>query len=87
MARVLEGAQLRQDDAVPKMNVRAGRVHAELDPQPLARGELLGKPTGGQDVDCASLEAGQDIVVLRHFDGVFAHKPNARLVAGSRGPS
>ena len=53
MAGVLERAQLRQHDAVAEVDVGAGRVDAELEPQRAPLGELLGQPALGQRVDRA----------------------------------
>ena len=54
VAGVLKGAQLGQHHAVPEVDVRAGRVDAQLQPQRTARGELLGEPPFGQRVDRAA---------------------------------
>ena len=54
MPGVLKGAQLGQHDAVPEVDVGAGRVDAELEPQRAPRFELLGEPALRQHVHGAA---------------------------------
>ena len=86
MARVLEGAQLRQDHTVAEVDVGARRVDAELDAQRTARRDLLGQASFGQRVDRAGGQPGEHIGRVRVRPCLRRpHLANARLAAGSEG--
>jgi hypothetical protein len=64
VAGVLELAQLLQHDRVAEVDVRGGRVEAELDPQRPAARQLLRERPAGEVVDGVARE------LRRHAGGL-----------------
>lgn len=56
MTLLLELSQLGEHDDMPEVDVRGGGIDPQLDPEGIARGELLFQPACGEDLFRPALE-------------------------------